>query len=115
MASRHGPVRVSGSAESCPSGRDRSGASVLLGIVPKYEADLDAGVFVDDVVQGTAADLAGVKAGDVLVAWDGEELTGLRRMMQLLREHKPGDVVVMTIRRHSAAIPLPVELKARDE
>ncbi|MCH8315777.1 MAG: PDZ domain-containing protein, partial [Planctomycetes bacterium] len=61
------------------------------------------------------ADLAGVKAGDVLVAWDGEELTGLRRMMQLLRERKPGDVVAMTIQRDGAVITVDVELKARDE
>ncbi|MCH8261028.1 MAG: M28 family peptidase [Planctomycetes bacterium] len=115
VASRPEPLTFRQTAGRSPSGRDRTGASVQLGIVPKYDADLDTGVFVDEIVQGTSADLAGVKAGDVLVAWDGEELTGLRRMMQLLREHKPGDVVAMTIRRDGAVITVDVELKARDE
>ena len=115
VASQPEPLTFRQTAGRTPSGRDRTGASVQLGIVPKYDADLDTGVFVDDIVEGTSADLAGVKAGDILVAWDGEELTGLRRMMQLLREHKPGDVVAMTIRRDGAPITLHVELKARDE
>ena len=45
-----------------------------------------------------------------MVEWDGEELTGLRRMMRLLRQQKAGDVVVITVQRDDAFHKIEVEL-----
>ncbi|MEE8153415.1 MAG: M28 family peptidase [Phycisphaerales bacterium] len=91
-------------------GPSRSGASVQFGIVPNYRDQRDTGVLVDDLTEDSPAYVAGIKPGDILVEWDGEELTGLRRMGQLLREQKAGDVVVITVQRDDTFVKIEVEL-----
>ena len=105
-------VERSSSAGNGPRrrGPSRSGASVQFGIVPNYRDQRETGVLADDIIAGSPAYLAGIKPGDVIVEWDGEELTGLRRMMQLLREQKAGDVVLITVQREEAFLKIEVEL-----
>ena len=48
--------------------------------------------------------------GDIVLEWNGEELTGLNRMMQLLRASEDGDVVKLTIDREGSIKWFDVEL-----
>lgn len=90
----------------------RANAPVRLGIAPAYGSDIETGIEVAGVSEGTAAEDAGLQGGDVLLAWDGEELTGGRALMDNLMEAKPGQVVTFTVQRGSQNIEIPVTLRA---
>ncbi len=90
----------------------RTGARVRLGIMPSYSADIDTGVLVDGVSDGTSAADAGLKAGDVILKWDGEDITDGSKLMQKLMSHDPGDTPVLRIKRGDEEMDLPVKLKA---
>ena len=118
VASRDERLTFAAASEQTPGGGNRrrargpsrSGASVQFGIVPNYRDQRETGVLVADLTAGSPAYLAGIKPGDILVEWDGEELTGLRRMMQLLREQKPDDRVVVTVLRDGEYLKIEVVL-----
>lgn len=88
----------------------RFGINVRLGVIPKYSSQRETGVYVDGITEGLPAAIAGVQAGDVMLEWNGEELTGLNRMMQLLRASEAGEVVKLTIDREGSIKWFDVEL-----
>ena len=90
----------------------RRSASVRLGIHPSYTADLETGILVSGVSEGTSAEDARLGQGDVLLAWNDEELTGGRKLMEMLQASSPGDVVELTVQRNGKNIIVPVTLKA---
>ena len=55
-----------------------------------------------------------MQRGDVLVTWNGEELTGGRRMAELLRESEPGDTVKLGLLRDGRRIEVEITLQARE-
>ena len=57
------------------------------------------GVRVQQVMPSSAAEKAGLLAGDVLVAFDGEPVTDLRGYSTLLKAKSPGDEVEVTVLR----------------
>ncbi len=93
-------------------GQDRGYATVRLGIQPGFGEELETGIVVDGVSDGTSAADAGIQSGDVLLTWNGEELKGMASLMQNLQHHKPGDVVKITLRRDGAEMVVDVTLKA---
>lgn len=60
------------------------------------------GVRVSSVVTGGPADEAGLRAGDVLVQFDGQALSEPSDLIALVRKHAPGTVVPVAYRRGSA-------------
>ena len=95
-------------------GRDRGYAKVRLGIRPGMADDLETGIFIEGVSLETSAHDAGIKAGDVLLAWDGDPLHGMRDLFTHLQEHEPGDLVILTIQRGEERLELEVTLKASE-
>jgi hypothetical protein len=93
----------------------RTGAKVRLGIMPAYGADLETGVMAESVTKGTSAALGGVQAGDILLTWNGTELTGGRDLMTALKKHAPDDVVKLRVKRGDAIVPLTITLQGRPE
>jgi len=94
-------------------GRDRGYAPVRLGITPDMEEGA-GGIGVAAVADGTSAGDAGIRAGDVLLAWNGEDLTSMAALVEQLRNHKPGDVVKMTVLRNGETMIIDVTMKAAD-
>jgi Peptidase family M28/PDZ domain/PA domain len=91
---------------------DRGYAGVRLGVMPAMgDTDVE-GVLVESVSAETSAAEAGIMKGDVLVTWNGKELTSTGDMMSRLREHKPGDEVVIKIMRDGKDMEVTVKLKA---
>ncbi len=95
-------------------GQNRGYASVRLGIRPGMGEDLDTGILIDEVSDGTSADNAGLQPGDVMLEWDGSELDTMRALFEALQNHKPGDVVQIKILRGDEEMTIPVTLQASD-
>lgn len=87
---------------------------VVLGIMPSYTAELEEGVLVDDVFDGTSAAEGGIERGDVLLEWDGKTLVDGQVLMDKLRKHDPGDTVTITLRRDGRTYIVDVTLQAAD-
>jgi S1-C subfamily serine protease len=51
------------------------------------------------VAEGSPAAKAGLKKGDVLLAYDGVELSAWRELTERIAAGRPGDAVVLTLRR----------------
>jgi len=91
----------------------RTGARVSLGVMPNYAERPETGVLVDGVTAGSPAEEAGVKTGDILLAWNGEELTGGQRLAERLRDAKPGDRIKLSVKRGDRVIELEAVLRER--
>jgi hypothetical protein len=85
---------------------------VRFGISPSYSSD-GPGIAVQGVNEGGSAALAGVKAGDRLIRWDGQKLTSVEEWMPMLAKHEPGDVVKIGILRDGKEETFEVTLQAR--
>lgn len=88
---------------------------VRFGIAPANYADADPGVGVGEVIAGTSAEEAGIQKGDRLIRWNGKPVDDVEGWMRLLAEHKPGDVVDVTIKRKGEEQVVRVTLKSRDQ
>ena len=87
---------------------------VRLGIRPGMADDLETGILVEGVSVDTSAFEAGIKGGDIMLAWNGEPLQSMRDLFNHLQEHEPGDVVIITIQRGEEQLDLEVKLKASE-
>ena len=98
-------------------------------IGPQLAEDLglaaDSGLLIVQVVQGSAADRAGLHAGserayigntpinlggDLIVAADGEALTDQQELSHVMQKHRAGDTVTVTIYRGKKKMDLKVVL-----
>lgn len=68
------------------------------------------GVLVREVMAATAADKAGLKAGDVIVKVDGEAVASLGELRRALRKKREGKQVSLTVVRNRAEQNVSVEL-----
>ncbi|MBX3357471.1 MAG: M28 family peptidase [Phycisphaeraceae bacterium] len=95
------------------AGSSVSGTRIRFGIMPDSYGDTDPGVPVGDVFPGTSAADAGIKKGDRLMKWNGELIDSVEAWTEMLKQHKPGDVVTVTVDRDGKEMVLPVTLRAR--
>ena len=73
------------------------------------------GVVIDTVVDGSPADKAGLREGDVIVAIDGDEVYPWT-LAEAIQAHKPGDTITITIERDdSEPVDKRVTLGAGDD
>jgi hypothetical protein len=86
---------------------------VRLGVQPDYAAELETGVLVDSVGEGTSAAEAGIMPGDIMLAWNDEELTGGQKLFEMLGKANPGDRVRLTVQRGDKNMFIEAVLKAR--
>lgn len=104
------PERASGG----PDANDRGYAPVRLGIRPGMGGGDEPGVRIEGVSDNTSASEAGLRTGDVIIAWGGEDLIDVMDMVTRLREHQPGDVVEMVVMRDGVEVVVPVTMKASE-
>ena len=62
---------------------------------------LPAGVYVTEIASGSAAEAAGLAAGDIILTMDGQRLSGTDDLNTAMYSHDVGDTVVLTIYRLS--------------
>lgn len=83
-----------------------------LGTMPDFTYVGD-GVRISGVASNSAADEAGLQAGDVLHTYNGQSLNDLQTYSNLLRQSSPGDAVQLEIERDRERLVVEAELKAR--
>lgn len=84
-----------------------------FGSMPAYPNPVKDGVLLEAVLEGTAADKAGIKGGDVLTKFGDDKITILEDFEAALRKHKPGDKVKVSVRRGTETIEVEVTLGRR--
>jgi S1-C subfamily serine protease len=65
----------------------------------QFGTSVDEGAGIVSVVQGGAADDAGVELGDVVVSFDGEAIGDSAALGEAIRSHEPGDTVEFEVVR----------------
>ncbi len=73
------------------------------------------GVLVDDVVEDSPAEKGGIKAGDVIVEFNGEDANSDSKLRKLIRKASPGDEVEVVVIRDGDKKKLKVVLSEAAE
>jgi hypothetical protein len=88
------------------------GYGTYFGSIPDMTAEVK-GVRFADIRPGSPAAKAGLQAGDVMVRFADKEVANLQDFSYLLRTHKPGDVVEVTVMRNDQPLTVDVKLDVR--
>ena len=88
----------------------------MLGVTVKAAtttvgSDTYVGAEVQDVSAGSGASAAGIRAGDVIVKVEGQEVTSPKQLIGYVRRYKAGDTVTMTIVRDGATQDVSVRIQ----
>ncbi|CAH0998730.1 hypothetical protein LEM8419_00076 [Neolewinella maritima] len=67
------------------------------------DIDRDNGVYVAEVVEGSAAEEAGIRAGDVILSVDNVSTLRSSELLEQLGRHRPGDRVTLNVERDGKA------------
>jgi serine protease DegQ len=90
-------------------------AELTRQLAERFDVEADTGILVVGVVEGSAAEGAGVRAGDVILAVDGTPMRRVEDLLALLRRHAPGDEITITITRDGDERDVTVTLIDRPE
>jgi hypothetical protein len=104
-------VRVADPAPPSGSGGG-SGYGAYFGSIPDF-TEIPNGVRFADVKDGSPAAKAGLKAGDILMEFDGKPISNLYDFTYALRSKKAGDEVLVKIVRDGKTIEAKVLLAQR--
>jgi S1-C subfamily serine protease len=108
-----GPLDFRPVAPETPKGDVRS-FNASLGTIPDYAGPTEGGgVLLAGVRPGSAADRAGLKRGDTLVALGKTELKSLHDFMFVLNGSKPGQTVTARVKRDGKIVELLVTFEER--
>jgi putative serine protease PepD len=77
------------------------------------DSSSSGGAQVTSVVSGSPADRAGLKAGDVITAIDGNSVTSADDLTAQVGSHKPSDSITVTVTRDGASKKVTVTLGVR--
>lgn len=70
---------------------------------------------IKEVAEGSGAEAAGVKAGDLIVALDGEKVGKFEDLAEMMKDKKVGDEVKLTVKRDGKDLDLQIKLAALGE
>ena len=91
-----------------------SGFGAYLGTIPDY-TQTEGGVKLSDVRDGSPAQAAGVRGGDVLVSFDAIRIDNIYDFTYALRTHRPGQKIVIGVVRGGQKMELTATLGKRGE
>ena len=89
---------------------DRATLGVYLQTLTTQQGNYTPGVYVTNVIDGSGAQAAGLKAYDKIVGADGKEVSSYPDLSAILKTKKPGDTVDLTIDRDGNQIQVTVTL-----
>lgn len=89
---------------------DRATLGVYLQTLTAQQGNYTPGVYVTNVIDGSGAQAAGLKAYDKIVGADGKEVSSYPDLSAILKTKKPGDTIDLTIDRDGNQIQVTVTL-----
>lgn len=92
-------------AKSDDQGRRGGGFRVYVGSIPDYAAEVE-GVKLSGVREGSPAEKAGIKAGDVIVKMAGRDVKNVYDYTYVLQELKPDQEVEVVVLRGTERVTL---------
>jgi Do/DeqQ family serine protease len=72
------------------------------------------GVYVNGTTEGGAAELAGIKDGDVIVKVANMKVSNTSALLEQIGKFRPGDKITLTVKRNGKEMVLPVTLKNKN-
>ncbi|MBI4586951.1 MAG: trypsin-like peptidase domain-containing protein [Planctomycetes bacterium] len=89
--------------------------TALLGVSPSGSRDRPgrAGMKVERIAPGSAAERGGLKAGDVILEFDRVPLEDFSHLKRLVLSKRPGDEVLLKVQRNEETIDLKIKLGRR--
>lgn len=113
LISTPAPLTFQPIAPDAPKGDLRS-FNASLGTIPDYAGPTDgSGVLLSGVRPGSAAEKAGMRRGDTLVALGKTQLKSLHDFMFVLNGAKPGQTLTARVKRDGKLLDLPVTFEER--
>ncbi len=88
--------------------------AVNANLVKEKDLSVSKGVFVDSVMQKSAANDAGIRPGDVIMRINDIEVSSAPELQEQIARKRPGDLVKVQLKRENKDIELNVELKNRE-
>lgn len=79
----------------------------------KKISDLN-GVYVNGITEGSAAEIAGIKEGDVITRISGQKVSNTSTLLEQIGKFRPGDKVTVSLLRDGKEMEVPVLLKNGD-
>ncbi len=83
-------------------------------LVDEMDLNINRGVYVADVVEGGAADDAGIRKGDVITKIDGRKVTKNSELLEQIGKKRPGDHANISVNRYGIIKEFSVLLKNRE-
>lgn len=77
---------------------------------PGIRGALVVGVFIN-----SPADRAGIRAGDIITAIDGEAIQGIRDLLERVTLYRPGDKIAVMLARQSDRLTLDMQVIQRPQ
>lgn len=112
VAGRSGALTFHRAAAPTPAAASGGGYGAYLGSIPDFTPVPD-GVKLTGVREGSPAEKAGIRAGDVIVRMGEMDVHDLQGLTNALRAHKPGDTVPIVVLRGDQRITLSATLTTR--
>lgn len=106
------PSYVRTKKDSLRTGGGSAELRAYLGTIPDYSEEL-VGVKLSGVREGSPAEKGGIKSGDVIVRFAGQEIRNIYDYTYALGAHKPGETVEIGLLREGKPVTLSVTLERR--
>ena len=88
-----------------------AGYDVEEDVIEKFDLDIDFGFYIDEVERGSAANLAGILPGDVVVELEGEKVESFDTIKDKMNRLKVGDQINMKVRREGSVKNFKIKLR----
>lgn len=92
-----------------------SGVSITDDIARRNNLPTNKGVLVIQIYPGTSASYAGLKPYDIIIKFDGYEISSVQEITKFLRKHNIGDKVKLEIYRDNKKMEIEVILMEKPE
>jgi S1-C subfamily serine protease len=82
-----------------PFGQLPGGGPPFGQTLPSLPEGISQAVLVSEVISGTSADQAGLRAGDLITAVDGQAVSEAEALVEIIQSQEPGDSLELTVYR----------------
>lgn len=100
------PTFTKAQSEVAQSSRSSMGGfRVSFGSIPNYSEEVE-GVLLDGVREGSVAEKAGLKAGDIIIKMGEKEIRNIYDYTEAIRNLKPGNTITVVVKRGTEILSL---------